>query len=141
MAKLAAFIMAHDHTNIFMVQRAKDGKWGLPGGKVEIGESILNAAIRECEEEIDYTFSREDLHYKGSHKIRKDYYSVLFEAPISTLALNGMVYHYLRQEAICADESVGFALISIDNTDFSKMDLAPTLLEELVGVFGSRIKK
>ena len=26
--------------------------WGLPGGKIELGESIMAAMVRECEEEI-----------------------------------------------------------------------------------------
>lgn len=28
------------------------GAWGLPGGKIESGESIMDAIVRECQEEI-----------------------------------------------------------------------------------------
>lgn len=28
------------------------GTWGLPGGKIESGESIMDAIVRECEEEL-----------------------------------------------------------------------------------------
>ena len=30
------------------------GSWGLPGGKVEAGESLMDALKRECEEEIGF---------------------------------------------------------------------------------------
>ena len=30
------------------------GSWGLPGGKVETGESLMDAIRRECEEEIGF---------------------------------------------------------------------------------------
>jgi 8-oxo-dGTP pyrophosphatase MutT (NUDIX family) len=30
------------------------GSWGLPGGKVESGESLMDAMRRECEEEIGF---------------------------------------------------------------------------------------
>jgi len=28
------------------------GAWGLPGGKIESGESIMDAIVRECQEEL-----------------------------------------------------------------------------------------
>lgn len=30
------------------------GSWGLPGGKIESGESLMDAIRRECEEEIGF---------------------------------------------------------------------------------------
>jgi len=30
------------------------GTWGLPGGKVETGESLHDAMVRECEEELGF---------------------------------------------------------------------------------------
>ena len=32
----------------------KNRLWGIPGGKCEPGESLLDTLIRECQEEIDY---------------------------------------------------------------------------------------
>jgi 8-oxo-dGTP pyrophosphatase MutT (NUDIX family) len=30
------------------------GNWGIPGGKIDKGETLLEGIIRECEEEIGY---------------------------------------------------------------------------------------
>lgn len=39
---------------ILLVRRADDGTWGLPGGGVEVGETWLEAAVRECREETGW---------------------------------------------------------------------------------------
>ncbi|MGL5795391.1 MAG: NUDIX hydrolase [Waterburya sp.] len=36
---------------IVLIQRSDSGKWGLPGGMIDWGEDIPNAACRELEEE------------------------------------------------------------------------------------------
>jgi len=36
---------------VLLQQRSDGGQWGLPGGSVEIGESVAEAAIREVREE------------------------------------------------------------------------------------------
>lgn len=37
--------------NILLEKRADNGMWGLPGGAVEPGESVLDTALRETKEE------------------------------------------------------------------------------------------
>jgi 8-oxo-dGTP pyrophosphatase MutT (NUDIX family) len=36
---------------ILLQQRSDGGQWGLPGGSVEIGESVADACVREVKEE------------------------------------------------------------------------------------------
>jgi ADP-ribose pyrophosphatase YjhB (NUDIX family) len=36
---------------ILLVQRLDDGNWELPGGRIEVGESVTQAVIREVDEE------------------------------------------------------------------------------------------
>jgi 8-oxo-dGTP pyrophosphatase MutT (NUDIX family) len=40
------YLMRHDRRN--------PGTWGLPGGKVESGESLLATMARECQEELGF---------------------------------------------------------------------------------------
>ncbi|MDP3711285.1 MAG: NUDIX domain-containing protein [Mycobacteriales bacterium] len=46
---------------ILLVRRADDGTWGLPGGGVEVGETWLEAAVRECREETGWDVAVTDM--------------------------------------------------------------------------------
>lgn len=46
-----------------------DGSAGFPGGSVEPNESLVNAAIRECREEVGYSPSPESLELRCTHKL------------------------------------------------------------------------
>jgi 8-oxo-dGTP diphosphatase len=44
-----------------------DGLWHLPSGKLDAGESVLAAAVREAQEEIGVTISQQDLRLVHTH--------------------------------------------------------------------------
>ena len=50
-----AFIVYTNDDKVLWMRRTKDDSWGFPGGHVEDGESPMQGAIRESQEEIDYT--------------------------------------------------------------------------------------
>jgi ADP-ribose pyrophosphatase YjhB (NUDIX family) len=44
-------VVRDDADRVLLVRRVDDGLWELPGGRVEIGESVVDAAEREVAEE------------------------------------------------------------------------------------------
>ena len=93
---IACFVVMKDADGkIAMVMRKNtgwmDGLYGLPAGKVEYGESYIDAAIREAKEEAGVEIKKEDL--KFSQVIHRhaeegdlfmDWVDVYFEAHIWT---------------------------------------------------------
>jgi 8-oxo-dGTP pyrophosphatase MutT (NUDIX family) len=53
-------IIVDDQERILLEQRYDNGMWGLPGGGIEPGESVLEAALREVKEETGL-----DIRIKG----------------------------------------------------------------------------
>jgi ADP-ribose pyrophosphatase YjhB (NUDIX family) len=56
-----AAIITNDDGHVLLQRRSDNGLWGLPGGGVEIGESVSTAIIREVQEETGLTVKIERL--------------------------------------------------------------------------------
>lgn len=61
--EVVAAIFINDKSEVFCARRKDYGdlrlKWEFPGGKVEIGESLTDALVREIKEELDVNISVE----------------------------------------------------------------------------------
>lgn len=62
----SAHVVIFKDGNILILKRSSTDQWmpghyGLPGGKIEPGENILNAACRECKEETNLDINQKDL--------------------------------------------------------------------------------
>ena len=54
MVPSANVIVEDDQGRILMIRRTDNGNYALPGGAMELGESIIDTAVREAKEETGY---------------------------------------------------------------------------------------
>jgi 8-oxo-dGTP pyrophosphatase MutT (NUDIX family) len=83
-------IVVNDMGEILMIRRTDNGNWAVPGGGMDLGESITDTAIRETREEtgIDcqitglvgiYTNPRHVIRYTSNDEVRQEF-SIVFTA-------------------------------------------------------------
>jgi 8-oxo-dGTP diphosphatase len=68
--KAALLILNEDQTK-FLVTRTEDKDvhhWLLPGGRIEVGETVVVALVREIKEELDCEVDKDSLEYVGTYE-------------------------------------------------------------------------
>jgi 8-oxo-dGTP pyrophosphatase MutT (NUDIX family) len=87
-------VVTDDDGRILLIRRTDNGNWALPGGAIELGESVVGAAVRETAEETGiscvvtglvgiYTDPRHLIHYTGDDEVRQEFAVVLTGRPIT----------------------------------------------------------
>lgn len=85
-------VVANDAGEILLIRRSDNGNWALPGGAIDLGESVAQAAIRETNEEtgIDcevtglvgiYTDPKHIILYTSNGEVRQEFSIVLIARP------------------------------------------------------------
>jgi len=83
-------VIENSRGQILMIRRSDNDNWALPGGAIDLGESMIDAAIRETAEEtgIDcevtglvgiYTDPKHVILYTSNHEVRQEF-SILLTA-------------------------------------------------------------
>jgi len=86
-------VVTNDQSEILMIRRTDNDNWAVPGGAIDLGESVTQAAIRETKEEtgIDceitgligiYSDPKHVLHYTSNDEVRQEFSIVLTGRPI-----------------------------------------------------------
>jgi ADP-ribose pyrophosphatase YjhB (NUDIX family) len=87
-------IVTNDNGEILLIRRTDNDNWAVPGGAIDLGESVNQAAVRETREEtgIDceitgivgiYSDPKHLIHYTSNDEVRQEFSIVLTGSPIS----------------------------------------------------------
>ena len=87
-------VVTNDADEILMIRRTDNDNWAVPGGAIDLGESVAQAAVREtCEEsgiecEITgivgiYSDPKHVLLYTSNGEVRQEFSIVLTARPLS----------------------------------------------------------
>jgi ADP-ribose pyrophosphatase YjhB (NUDIX family) len=86
-------VVTNDARELLLIRRSDNDNWAVPGGAVDLGESLTEAAVRETREEsgIDceitglvgiYTDPRHVILYTSNGEVRQEF-SILLTARVS----------------------------------------------------------
>lgn len=90
----ANVVVCDERDRILLIQRSDNGNWALPGGAMDIGETIVQTAVREVAEETGitcvitglvgiYTNPNHVIEYTSDGEVRQEF-SVVFTAEAVT---------------------------------------------------------
>lgn len=107
-------IVTDERGRILMIRRTDNGNWAVPGGAIDLGESMTGAAVRETVEETGitcevtglvgiYTDPDHVIHYTSNDEVRQEFSVVLTARPVSgepTTSSESSEVHWIEPEAI-----------------------------------------
>jgi ADP-ribose pyrophosphatase YjhB (NUDIX family) len=81
-------VVTNDAGDVLLIRRSDNDNWALPGGAIELGESLTQAAVREVEEESGircevaglvgiYTDPRHVIYWTSNGEARQEFSVVL----------------------------------------------------------------
>ena len=77
-------VVTNDQGEILLIKRSDNDNWALPGGAIDLGESLTQAAVRETKEETGiecevtglvgiYTDPKHLIHYTSNDEVRQEF--------------------------------------------------------------------
>ncbi len=87
-------VVVNDEGSVLMIRRTDNGNWAVPGGAIDLGESVAQAAVRETLEESGieceitgivgiYSDPRHVILYTSNGEVRQEFSIVLTARPLS----------------------------------------------------------
>ena len=120
-----AAVLIHDD-KVLLVCRGQEpnkGRWGFPGGKIEVGETIEEAALRELEEETGVRANAGKKLTAFDVIVRDEKQQTLFHYVLIPVRC-----HWLKGEPIAASDAAAAAWFPISDLDESDPDLIDRIL-------------
>jgi ADP-ribose pyrophosphatase YjhB (NUDIX family) len=89
----AVVVVVNDASEILLIRRTDNGNWAVPGGAIDLGESVAQAAVRETLEESGiecaiteivgvYSDPRHVILYTSNGEARQEFSIVLTARPL-----------------------------------------------------------
>jgi 8-oxo-dGTP pyrophosphatase MutT (NUDIX family) len=89
----AVAIVAREDGAVLLIRRTDNGTWALPGGAIEMSESVADAAVRETFEETGiqvevtgllgiYSDPGHVIHFTSNDEVRREFSVVLTARPV-----------------------------------------------------------
>jgi ADP-ribose pyrophosphatase YjhB (NUDIX family) len=87
-------VVVNDDGEILMIRRTDNGNWAVPGGAIDLGESVAQAAVREAREESGieceitgivgiYSDPKHVILYTSNGEVRQEFSIVLTARPVA----------------------------------------------------------
>jgi len=94
LAPSANVIVVNDRGELLMIRRTDNDNWAVPGGAMDLGESIAETAVRETKEETGitceitglvgiYTNPRHVIRYTSDNEVRQEFSIVFTAKPVA----------------------------------------------------------
>jgi 8-oxo-dGTP pyrophosphatase MutT (NUDIX family) len=89
----AVALVAREDGAVLLIRRTDNGNWALPGGAIEMNESVADAAVRETFEETGiqvevtgllgiYSDPGHVIHFTSNDEVRREFSVVLTARPV-----------------------------------------------------------
>ncbi|MCH2065613.1 NUDIX domain-containing protein [Shimia sp.] len=117
-------LIEDDKGRFLIIQRADDGLWGLPGGSMELGETLLDVVHREAKEEANATI-RDVTVFGLSSDPEIESHTYPNGDQIQSVSL--LVHGFLAQKAVMPDQR---ETVAIDFVAPEEIDMARFVLPE-----------
>lgn len=110
----ANVVAVNDAGEILLIRRTDNDNWALPGGAMDLGESLPDAARRETVEETGveveitglvgiYTDPRHVIHYTSNDEVRQEFSVVFVAKPLAgepTSSDESREVHWVAPDAV-----------------------------------------
>ncbi len=107
-------IIVNERDEMLMICRTDNGNWAVPGGAMDFGESIAEAAVRETREETGieceitglvgiYTNPRHVIRYTSNDEVRQEFSIVFTARPLAgepTPSSESSEVHWVSLDAV-----------------------------------------
>ena len=131
--RLGVGLVLYKENQLLLEERVDCKNWGLIGGRVEVGESIEDAAVRECFEETSIKIKKEKLKLLGIYSDINQYRIINY--PDNCFHAIDVIFSYQVDKNIAlkkSEESIEVKFFKISNLPIDIVPPAKQPINEFI---------